>query len=149
MIPNILIEIKEYLIREKYDLSTNFLDGRTNSAINENLVLSLIKQKYNGIIKTPKIRDWYDFAIETDKYFYPVNIKITDTTHADNLNCKLGIYYIPYIKGINDILNIGYSDFDEYIKDYFNRDISYLIPESMLDNKIKNNKFIIGDICDI
>jgi hypothetical protein len=55
----------------------------------------------------------------------------------------------PYIKGINDILNIGYSDFDEYIKDYFNRDISYLIPESMLDNKIKNNKFIIGDICDI
>jgi len=55
----------------------------------------------------------------------------------------------PYIKGINDILNIGYSDFDEYIKDYFNRDISYLIPESILDNKIKNNKFIIGDICDI
>jgi SAM-dependent methyltransferase len=54
----------------------------------------------------------------------------------------------PYIKDINDILNIGYSDFDEYIKDYFNKDISYLIPETMLDNKVKNNKFIIGDICD-
>jgi len=42
-----------------------------------------------------------------------------------------------YIKGINDILNIGYSDFDEYIRHYFNMDISYLIPETMLDNKIK------------
>ena len=46
----------------------------------------------------PHAREWYDFALEIsdnrgNTSFYPVNIKVTDTTHADNLNCKLGIYY--------------------------------------------------------
>ena len=53
----------------------------------------------------------------------------------------------PYIKDINHILNIGYSDFDEYIKNYFNKDISYLIPEVIIDKNVTDRKFIVGDIC--
>ncbi len=41
----------------------------------------------------PRAREWFDFSIQEKGKFYPVNIKITDTTHADNLNCKLGIYF--------------------------------------------------------
>jgi len=93
MIPKILEDIKNYLINNKLNLSNGSRDGRINSAVNENAILSHIKSKYNDIIKTPKMRDWYDFSIEKDGEFYPINIKITDTTHADNLNCKLGIYY--------------------------------------------------------
>jgi len=93
MIPKILEDIKNYLINNKLNLSSGSRDGRINSAVNENAILSHIKSKYSDIIKTPKMRDWYDFSIEKDGEFYPINIKITDTTHADNLNCKLGIYY--------------------------------------------------------
>lgn len=93
MIPKILDDIKNYLINNKLNLSNGSRDGRINSAVNENVILSHIKSEYNDIIKISKMRDWYDFSIEKDGEFYPINIKITDTTHADNLNCKLGIYY--------------------------------------------------------
>ncbi len=47
------------------------------------------------------MRDWVDFSFVKNDIFYPVNIKVSTTKTADNLNCKLGIYYaltgkIPY-----------------------------------------------------
>jgi len=143
MIPNILIEIKDYLIKEEYDLLTNFKDGRINSTINEERVLLLIKQKYNDIIKTPKIRDWYDFAIETDEYFYPVNIKITDTTHADNLNCKLGIYYALTGKLPSFDNEISWIHYFESLHDYMienNKDYYFLI----INKNNPNDVFVNG-----
>lgn len=90
-IPQILMEIAEYVQRRHLRLSRRLADGRVNASINED---ELIREIQNGFaIHLPRSRAWYDFAIEDGKEFYPVNIKITDTTHADNLNCKLGIYY--------------------------------------------------------
>ncbi|MBQ9313353.1 MAG: hypothetical protein IJ213_09975 [Bacteroidales bacterium] len=74
-----------------FSLSSNFTNGRINSSVNEEMILNLITQKFD-IVK-PRAREWFDFAIEDNDKFYPVNIKITDTTHTDNLSCKLGIYY--------------------------------------------------------
>jgi hypothetical protein len=76
---------------EKITLSARFSDGRINSSINEDDIIKCLKQQFDIIL--PKSRAWYDFAMEVGADFYPVNIKITDTTHADNMNCKLGIYY--------------------------------------------------------
>ncbi len=44
-------------------------------------------------VDIPKYRSWYDFSFKDNNLFIPVNIKITETTKADNLNAKLGIYY--------------------------------------------------------
>jgi hypothetical protein len=91
MIPKILTDISVYLSKQKFSLSKQFDDGRINASINEAEILNVIKRKFE--IEVPRSRAWYDFAINTNNDFYPVNIKTTDTTHADNLNCKLGIYY--------------------------------------------------------
>jgi hypothetical protein len=90
-IPKKIIEITNYLAKANMELSHQFQDGRINASINEGEILKIISKKFN--IEIPKSRAWYDFSIENKNEFYPVNIKITDTTHADNLNCKLGIYY--------------------------------------------------------
>lgn len=44
----------------------------------------------------PNAREWYDIAFKYENDFYPINIKVTDLSNnsADNLNCKLGIYYV-------------------------------------------------------
>lgn len=145
MIPIILTKIKEYLKSRNYKTIEEFMDGRINSAINEKIVLSIIKSKYGNYMKVPKIRDWYDFAIEYEDQFYPVNIKITDTTHADNLNCKLGIYYvlcgkmppfdnevdwISYLKNLNK--NIKEND-----KDYYFLVINKNNPKDIFVNGLK------------
>ncbi len=89
--PKLLQEIRDYLIKNNFSLSKRFKDGRINASINEDEILNQIKKKFP--IQIPKSRYWYDFAIEDKNVFYPVNIKVTNTTQADNLNCKLGIYY--------------------------------------------------------
>jgi len=91
IIPKSIIDIENYLKSYQYEISNQFQDGRIDSAVNEKNILSIIAQKFN--IDIPRAREWYDFSIEDNKIIYPINIKITDTTHADNLSCKLGIYY--------------------------------------------------------
>jgi len=87
----ILKEITKYLIDYDFTLSKQFADGRINASINEDEIINIIKQKFE--IEVPRARNWFDFSIEHKWIFYPVNIKVTDTTHADNLNCKIWIYY--------------------------------------------------------
>lgn len=91
LIPQKLIEIKEYLESEEIKLSSNMEDGRINSAINEDVIMKLIQKKFE--IGVPPSRSWVDFSFEEQEMFIPVNIKITETTKNDNLNCKLGLYY--------------------------------------------------------
>ncbi|WRC94998.1 restriction endonuclease [Helicobacter pylori] len=87
MIPTQLNEIAEFLKTNPYDLSQPLQDGRLNSSINEEEILNTIKHSFP--IQLPKSR----VSFEENKIFYPVNIKTTTTKTADNLNCKLGIYY--------------------------------------------------------
>ncbi len=89
MIPTQLNE--EFLKTNPYSLSQPLQDGRLNSSINEEEILNTIKDYFP--IQLPKAREWWDFSFEENKIFYPVNIKTTTTKTADNLNCKLGIYY--------------------------------------------------------
>lgn len=104
MIPKELSRITEFLQQQPIPLTRMGEDGRVDSAVNESEIIQLLEKNLHLIgisqnqFKKPKAREWYDFALEITNdegqtVFYPVNIKVTDTTHADNLNCKLGIYY--------------------------------------------------------
>ena len=92
-LPKELIEIKDFLTKYNFTLSNTERDWRINSSINEWEIINII-EKYFDIIK-PRDRERFDFAIQPadPTKFYPVNIKVSDTTHNDNLNCKLWIYY--------------------------------------------------------
>ncbi len=99
-VPKILSNICEFLSNSKeLSLSKTTQDGRINSAINEDEILNFLESSYNFengySLSRPNAREWYDLVIENTKTkeFIPINIKVTDTTHADNLNCKLGIFY--------------------------------------------------------
>lgn len=72
-------------------MSQPLQDGRLNSSVNEEEILNAIKHFFP--IQLPKAREWWDFSFEENGIFYPVNLKTTTTKTADNLNCKLGIYY--------------------------------------------------------
>ncbi|GAA9604451.1 hypothetical protein HpHA70_10890 [Helicobacter pylori] len=91
MIPTQLNEIAKFLKTNPYNLSQPLQDGRLNSSVNEEEILNTIKDYFP--IQLPKAREWWDFSFEENDIFYPVNIKTTTTKTADNLNCKLGIYY--------------------------------------------------------
>ncbi len=91
MIPTQLNEIAEFLKTNPDSLSQPLQDGRLNSSVNEEEILNTIKDYFP--IQLPKAREWWDFSFEENDIFYPVNIKTTTTKTADNLNCKLGIYY--------------------------------------------------------
>ncbi|WRD43944.1 restriction endonuclease [Helicobacter pylori] len=88
MIPTQLNEIAKFLKTNPYNLSQPLQDGRLNPSVNEEEILNTIK---HFPIQLPKAREWWDFSFEENDIFYPVNITTTKT--ADNLNCKLGIYY--------------------------------------------------------
>ena len=89
--PDKLLKIEKYLIDMDFKLSKRSKDGRVNSAFNEDEILKIIQNNFE--INIPRKRDWWDFSFEENNIFYPVNIKITETTKNDNLNCKMGIYY--------------------------------------------------------
>ncbi|GAA9547658.1 hypothetical protein HpHA40_08530 [Helicobacter pylori] len=91
MIPTQLNEIAKFLKTNPYNLSQPLQDGRLNPSVNEEEILNAIKHFFP--IQLPKAREWWDFSFEENDIFYPVNIKTTTTKTADNLNCKLGIYY--------------------------------------------------------
>lgn len=90
-IPTLLTDIRDFLRQKNMKLSSQLDDGRINASYNESELLKEVKANFD--VQIPKSRAWYDFAVQTQTAFLPVNIKVTDTTHADNLNCKLGIYY--------------------------------------------------------
>ena len=105
VMPNLLIQIVEFLKESPIALSRQSQDGRINSAFNEDEIFKCLES--NFAINRPNIRDWYDFSFEENNIFYPVNIKVSTTKTTDNLNCKLGIYYAltgdcpPFNNGIN------------------------------------------------
>ncbi|MDR1544008.1 MAG: hypothetical protein LBS50_06300 [Prevotellaceae bacterium] len=117
-IPKILQEIAQFLKEEeKIQLSKRFADGRTNSSENQDEIVRKLVGKFDII--TAKSRYWYDFAIEEKKKFFPVNIKVTNTVSADNLNCKEGIYYA--LTGLLPDFSsgIGYYKFLQKLKENF------------------------------
>lgn len=91
MIPSELNEIRNYLVSNGTNISKGSGDGRIMSAINEDEITKVISAKFN--IELPPPRFWYDFAIKKGTEKIPVNIKVTSTVTADNVQCKLGMYH--------------------------------------------------------
>lgn len=147
MIPQTLLEIKDLLLGNKLKLSTPLRDGRLNSSFNEDEIIKIIKKKFK--ISEPNSRQWFDFSFEENGEFYPVNIKVTTTDTADNLNCKLGIYYaltglIPDFSNGIDWLNY-FERLKENIgknkkKDYYFLIINKNNPEDIFINTLKSIK---------
>lgn len=130
-IPQILTDVSQHLSSHHFQISANNQDGRINSAVNEDEVLNFLERTFHFgdyTLVRPQARDWFDFAIENHHEFYPINIKVTNTTTVDNLNCKLGIYYaltglkpsfgneiswLPFFKKLSDAFGT-YQDKDYY-----------------------------------
>ncbi len=119
-IPSEITKICSYLSTHHLKLSSRHSDGRINAAINEDEILNTLESHFDFI--RPRARAWYDLAIEDSSHFYPINIKVTDTTHADNLNCKLGIYYA--LTGLKPSFpnEIDWLDFFENLRNDFGTD---------------------------
>lgn len=99
-------------------LSKKDTDGRVNSSINEKEIRTCLKtaavnndkftNEHGLVITDPNDRDWVDFTIEGPKTFVPVNIKVTNMDgSADNLSCKLGMFYA--LTGIRPNFHNGIS----------------------------------------
>lgn len=91
MIPQELTDIQNFLIEQNVQLLQQFQDGRINASINEPKIIDVIERRFK--IDKPRSRHWYDFALMRGSEKIPVNIKITSTSTADNVQCKLGMYY--------------------------------------------------------
>jgi len=144
MFPQKLLEIRDFLATSAIQLSNNFQDGRINSSFNEQELIELIGINFD--IEKPPARYWYDFAIPDGKEKIPVNIKVTSTTTADNLQCKLGIYFaltgqwpdfpneIPWNQFFN-LLKCNLSTNKE--KDYYFLIINKRDPSDIFCNSLK------------
>ena len=125
MFPKMLLDIRDFLAQNAVSLSEQSRDGRINSAFNEDEILDRISQKF--CVNRPNVRDWMDFSFEQDGELLPVNIKVSSTTTADNLNCKLGIYYVlsgmlpSFDNGIkwDEYFRILHKDIASNDKDYY------------------------------
>ncbi len=72
-------------------------DGRLDSAESEIIVVKHLIDLFSGteieVIPAPRERHWYDIMLKFKDEVYPVNIKITSGTSADNISSKLGVFY--------------------------------------------------------
>lgn len=121
----LLDDIVKYLQTYEFALSQHTRDGRVNSAINENEIIAIIENKFT--IEHSSSRDWFDFGFIKNNVLYPVNIKVSGMMSADNLNCKLGIYYAltgklpPFNNGISweDYFEALSQNLSKNTKDYY------------------------------
>jgi len=117
------------------ELSANLRDGRINSAMNEDEILDIVDEfvrrdetlvGWGVTANRPETREWYDVMLNVSGTLVPVNVKVTALGGADNLNCKLGIYWA---------LTGRVPDFNNGIPwgEYFRRLSAALIPENGRD----------------
>ncbi|MDR1912841.1 MAG: restriction endonuclease [Helicobacteraceae bacterium] len=129
MIPTIINNICEYLSDSAVALTRPHSDGRVNAYVNEGEILDAIRKRFR--INVPRNRSWFDFSIGEQENFYPINIKVIDTTRADNLNCKLGIYYALTGQMPSFQNEIGWLDYFEKLRENMgknqNKDYYFLV----------------------
>lgn len=149
MLPKTLLDIVKFLQDYSLNLSKNSRDGRINSAFNEDEIVNILEN--NFLINRPKMRDWIDFSFESKGVFYPVNIKVSTMKTADNLNCKLGIYYA--LTGNIPTFNNGIA-WDNYFKmlsdnlkennaDYYFLIINKNNPKDIFANSLKGLEVLV------
>ena len=126
-LPLIMYKIKKCLKSKAFQFSSQTEDGRINSCIDEDGVITLLIEKFGVKIKKPKIRMWYDIlAFDYMHGWVPINIKTTTTITSDNTgNLAMCVYAYT-----NEILDIHRD------KSYENGKMS-----DILFNKLKNKKY--------
>lgn len=95
MIPQTLLDVRDYLRSIEIRLSYSGQDGRTDSANSENTIIQHIQNSGKWRSHSPNIagtnnRHWYDIKIEQ----YYVDIKISECYRNDNTNAKGAIYWL-------------------------------------------------------
>ena len=85
----------------KMEFDSTHSHGQENSKADEKTMIRLLKDEYGeeNVIKPPKKKNKKGELIETRTWWdvklfgYPIQIKSSDFTSADNFNCKGGILY--------------------------------------------------------
>jgi hypothetical protein len=129
-LPLIMYKIKKYLKLQEIIFSNLNDDGRINSCIDEDNIISILINKFGNNIKKPKIRMWYDILVYDYIYgWIPINIKTTTTKTSDNTgNLAMCVYSYT-----NEILDFN--------KSYENGKISIILFDKLKNkNYNKNNK---------
>jgi len=93
-LPLILYKIQNYLYKIKIKFSSQNEDGRVNSSIDEDEIITHLITEFKDKIKKPKIRMWYDILAYDFQYgWLPINIKTTTTQTSDNTgNLAMCVY---------------------------------------------------------
>jgi hypothetical protein len=85
-LPAILYSVQTWLRQEKMTFSKETVDGRINSCMDENTVLTFLQtQIAPENIRIPQKRMWYDVLLKDEVVgWIPVNIKTTTMNTSDN-----------------------------------------------------------------
>ena len=110
-LPFIMYTLQNYLQREGFDVSFENEDGRINSCLDEEKIITLLVEKFGDKIKKPQKRMWYDILAFDSMYgWIPINIKTTTTKTSDNTgNLAMCVYAYT-----NEILDLHIMDKMEY-----------------------------------
>lgn len=150
-LPIIMYKIRNYLKLQNFIFTNDIEDGRINSSLDEDKIISLLINKFTNNIKKPKIRMWYDILAYDYIYgWIPINIKTTTTKTADNTgNLAMCVYsYTDEILDINKSYENGKMSKilftklknKNYNKDY-KKDYYFLVL-----NKTKSSDIIINSL---
>jgi hypothetical protein len=75
-LPLIMYKLQEILQKQSFQFSYDNEDGRLNSCIDEDGIISILYDIFGERIKKPKIRMWYDILAFDYLYgWIPINIK--------------------------------------------------------------------------
>jgi hypothetical protein len=126
-LPLIMYKIQNILQIQSFQFSHDNEDGRINSCIDEDGIITILSENFGERIKKPKIRMWYDILAFDYLYgWIPINIKTTTTLTCDNTG-NLAMCVYSYTDEVLDI---------HRAKSYENGMMSVL-----LINKLKNKQY--------
>ncbi len=99
-LPNSIKYLRYILTIDTIKCSKLLLDGRTNSSIDEENIIALLKQNLQNRLLIPLPRHWFDIAIYDYQYgWLPINIKSTTTKSSDNVgNMTMCVYALTNYK---------------------------------------------------
>lgn len=104
-----------------FETSKNHSDGRINSIEDEDSIVEYIKGLFppENIVEAPP-RFWYDICLKFDNNIFPINIKSTMGTTADNISSKEGLYYALTGRDPKEDKVNNFEPFNNKITKYYN-----------------------------
>lgn len=129
-LPSIMYMVQNVFIIQNFQFYRENQDGRINSCVDEDLIITLLFEYFGERIRKPKIRMWYDILAYDYLYgWIPINIKTTTTLTCDNTG-NLAMCVYAYTDEILDI----YRD-----KSYDNGKMSLVLIDKLRNKQY--NKF--------